>query len=834
MREKKMRMLDRLKHFLRLAAIWLLLQSAWAQPIMVLQNPPTTSRIEFDGIPSQRITSGSNITITPNSTGGTVTGWAATGLPSECTCDSETGEITGSSLAAQAKMVVLTASNSGNGDAYTQYVPINVTSSSVTLDQTYLDGLGGPPYTLSTSNCLYTLAVDVTANGTAFNLTGTGIVFDLGGYDVTYDNATPINIDNPSFETVDGVDPTLADGWDFTNAANCTRVASSVADKNAWDGSYCLEFADSTATEYVTNDTTITLEANTTYSLSMECFYGTTNPGVQIYAEIDDGTDTYTVSTTGAQSLGTTLKNQQFTTGATPGNFTLTVGIVGHVSGANPVYIDRLKIRRSRCYGIVCGAQDYDTTMYPDISSFSNASHACVVRNGSITQGQDEGWRSHAFHYRSSTASSYATIENVTISVNGDDSSCTHTQSGTRYCNVNNCDFYSTVEQISARSAFDGCITQNYQGSYFDNVIHSGPQSGVVPLNNVASTIRDNVFTLNANVTNSFMINAYDALEGNRFHNNTLTAGTGANTCRGIFNMSVGWGNTITAQTLSTNLEYGGVYLGGVYCNQIEYDPYDHEIFDETYTVTGDYGGHCLRLNFKDSPTPTGVVDVHDCDFIVDVSDNLTSGTGGKQPSCLYFSHFDGASFLNLYDCNLTSNCSLFVYDGDTAGDDTNFTLEHCTITYVDDGISYDLPWVVSYDTDFDLTATILNCPYGDAGSKAWLRQNMHDANARDSNFSQANYSITVVNDITLTISDGSPLASTAVTVTDAQSNVIFSGSTNGSGQISFQAKDWTLIDNTDTEYNPCTVSVSGYQDGTIDLDVDDYITPPTIVLVPE
>lgn len=90
----------------------------------------------------------------------------------------------------------------------------------VTIDSTWLasGANGGPngPFQLTANNTYYRLATDVTVNGSGFQLTAISSTLDGAGHTISYDNAAPITITNPSFETGDFT------GWDVSGAAGAS------------------------------------------------------------------------------------------------------------------------------------------------------------------------------------------------------------------------------------------------------------------------------------------------------------------------------------------------------------------------------------------------------------------------------------------------------------------------------------------------------------------------------------------------------------------------------------------------------------------------------------
>ena len=89
--------------------------------------------------------------------------------------------------------------------------------------------------------------------------------------------------------------------------------------------------------------------------------------------------------------------------------------------------------------------------------------------------------------------------------------------------------------------------------------------------------------------------------------------------------------------------------------------------------------------------------------------------------------------------------------------------------------------------------------------------------------------SVIVQNDIAMRLtSGGTPIASSAVVIEDAAGTEVFNGSTDGSGNVAFIAKDFSRIDGVRTEHNPYTITINGFYPEAVDLDENDRsITVP-------
>ncbi len=94
-----------------------------------------------------------------------------------------------------------------------------------TIDAAWLIAHGPAPYYLLTASETYTLAVDVTVEGTAFFVLAPDVIFDLNGHTITYDNNTPPGLTNGGFET-DPIGSTVITGWNTSGAAGAVIAAA--------------------------------------------------------------------------------------------------------------------------------------------------------------------------------------------------------------------------------------------------------------------------------------------------------------------------------------------------------------------------------------------------------------------------------------------------------------------------------------------------------------------------------------------------------------------------------------------------------------------------------
>jgi hypothetical protein len=441
----------------------------------------------------------------------------------------------------------------------------------------------------------YILQNDVSSPGTCFTVTAAGVTLDLNGHTVTYDNEAPVIIPNGSFES------DLSGTWDTSNAPDAARMAGTyVAPVTVYDGSYALRFSLPANDQYVQTMGTVTLDPNTTYSLSA-MFY---NPPYSLVINPDGITMTVTLVEAGisATMTGTTWRgfqytNAVFTTGSTAPTYHVRVSIAGAATSTGSVYVDDIKILKAGSHGVYVGP------------GYTNANNLTVT-NGVIVQGQGKGFNSAALSFFENSGTNQ-NINNLNITTTGINSRPIEFTNGT-YGFVNSQIAYNTLNHngitIKSRDQLDGAVIYakpSYGTIISHNKITNGPQGGIVvsqTLNRAANDISFNSIALQSKYTNAFAIGS-----GGLVHDNTINCGSGTYSCRGIYAAGSGaqiYNNTIAVQLLPNNQEYGtslsnggqagGCSLGGAYGIQSEDDVNayvtDLQVYGNTVTA---YSNQC-------------------------------------------------------------------------------------------------------------------------------------------------------------------------------------------------------------------------------------------------
>lgn len=522
----------------------------------------------------------------------------------------------------------LTATNNGIIASDRLFVTVNAMNV-VNIDQAWLDAQGDGPYYLSAEGYTYILQTDVTTDGTAFAIIADGITFDLNGHTVTYGNAQPVIIPNGSFETGSGG---IADGWVFSNAPDATRFDGDYYSNEIYDGEHSLRFATGfSGDQSVLSEGTISLEPNTTYSLSamFENQGDVTNASSYVKLVGQEGASDYEVRWAQANHRGIQYREAIFTTGENGGTYKIEVGASN--PGGNSdfgVFVDDIKIQRNRVYGVSVGAKSWDETNYPGLTQFGDANDSVVI-NGTLTHGQNYASFAHGIFDRGERTE----ISGMTITVAGANSSAITGPWATE-AHIHHNYLYSNTETITSRDLFDGAVIHKSSGSIHDNVIIGGPHVGILNIGHDGK-IFDNQISIRSKYTNGFAIMLYDD-QGSEVYGNTIDTVSEDYAGRGIHvqransddenNPTIIRDNTISVRESGSNQEYGGVVSGGAYGIQLEAAQVVlvHGNHVDAIADAGD--AYAFRMNVRDD-TKTGV-EVHDNTFrAIRLNDTVHAGS---------------------------------------------------------------------------------------------------------------------------------------------------------------------------------------------------------------
>ena len=338
------------------------------------------------------------------------------------------------------------------------------------------------------------------------------------------------------------------------------------------------------------------------------------------------------------------------------------VGFEGAFS-ENQIFVDDIKIQRTRTYGVAVSVYSWAPEDYVDFSSFGDSRNS-IIRNGNIVQGQDGGTWGHGFYVRKAHGT---ILDNVNVTVAGANSSAVYWESGDAGT-IQGSQFTSNVNTIQSRDNSHGAVVKQFRGTFANNQIHNGPHMGLYLSSYAASQVYGNTIRLKSKYTNGFAICAWGA--GTEVYDNLIDCADGDYSARGIFVRGTQgtrrvFDNTIRVQGFANNQEYsnnGGVQLGGTYGIQIEGSS-NAEIFGNDVFVNAEQSiGYAFRGNGS-----VENVNVYENTFEVE--------NNGSRTAIFKFRDQNSAG-LNIHDNTLITNDGIV---GQTLDTNIDLSVPTCT-----------------------------------------------------------------------------------------------------------------------------------------------------------
>ncbi|NLF25187.1 MAG: hypothetical protein GX589_05950 [Deltaproteobacteria bacterium] len=474
----------------------------------------------------------------------------------------------------------------------------------IIIDQNWLSQRSSPYY-LKGEGTHYRLATDVSTPGTAFVVYNKNIKFDLNGKTITYDNAAPVQVPNGSFEEAS---TSGALHWDFSAAPEAKRAAGTfVKPVSVYDGNYALRFDCPVNDQSIVSANSVRLEPNTTYVLSA-MFYnknytsGMNGADVELYVRLV-GRDVETVKR-GISWRGFEYHAASFKTGAEPEAYRIEVGIRGAGASQGGVFIDDVRIRRYRSYGIVVGPRAWQANTYPDLPEFCDGASGATIFNGQVRQGIGNSDRSHGVSL--SALNDDIDLSGLTVQVAGPNGRVVQVEEDCDGIKIHDNTFFSDVTTITSRDGMDG-VTLSFANrtegtAIYRNRFIGSAQGGIGVSGKVPGDVEtyENTLALRSRYTNGFAIFGANAL----IHDNVVRCDTGDFGCRGLFGNtgSKVYRNRVFTRELPRNQEYNGCMLGGSYGIQVE-NSVGVEVYENHFTV---YADDCEAAACRVNPTAEG------------------------------------------------------------------------------------------------------------------------------------------------------------------------------------------------------------------------------------
>ncbi|MFA5856488.1 MAG: hypothetical protein WC867_03955 [Candidatus Pacearchaeota archaeon] len=510
------------------------------------------------------------------------------------------------------------------------------------ITQEWLNSKGSSPYYLDTAGAKYILETDVTTPGSAFVILANNIDFDLNGHTIIYSDYNPISVENGDFEECVGRN---IPGWDFTNAprANVSK-GSFIQPVSVYSGNNSVNFQVIPGidnTQEIKSNFQVNLEANTTYTLSgmlfnyaqgnYTCSGDNGNNGIctnnlTIYVGFE-GTNIF-AGQRGTTWRGFQYRQAEFTTGAIPVSYNIVAGvrdINGGIKTNGIVYIDDIKIQKTKNFGVLISSISWSPKATPDVKRYTSSGRIenHKVFNGKIVQGRGGSSFSpgiNAIYTRSGE------FYNLNITSYGADSYVFifNIDGPSDNISIHDNILYSNVKTIASRDNFGGTVLSVDAARYneiYNNKIIGGPHAGIVVWSGNSSNIVN--FYNNSVSTKTYYSNGFAIVVGSsckQIYNNKIDCISQDYSCRGL---AVGgnncpgskvYNNLVEIRELKRNQEYSGCCLGGGYGIQFEYAPSNVDFFNNTIKA---YASECEASAFRANPGEGGSfdLDIHDNTF---------------------------------------------------------------------------------------------------------------------------------------------------------------------------------------------------------------------------
>lgn len=378
-------------------------------------------------------------------------------------------------------------------------------ANTIFIDQAWLDARGDGAYLLDQAGMTYVLKTDVRTEGTAFVVAASDVVFDLDGHSITYGDRAPTRVLNGGFETGTG---TEIPGWDLVGAPAATLASNT----NYLYGNQVLRLSSFSTRQTIVSDPVAIPVANHSYTATITPANVHTQSTVTL-SVIDSITGEVLGSGTSHSA------NRGFTavahfTPTTLNPVRLQIDVTPPLGGTDTIDLDQATLTVSHDYGILAsdvwsgGLPGYGN-LTPEAQATYQQSGNFIIKNGSIVQGQGDGYASSPLYFLSLDG---FTIDNVETFATGTDTVSLEASRASVRARVVDSIFQEDIDTVSNR--IRTLSTLRFDNVSTDIVIENNqllgsPQVGVLidrndPLHSIS--VRDNVFSQNGVVSNAYAI----------------------------------------------------------------------------------------------------------------------------------------------------------------------------------------------------------------------------------------------------------------------------------------------------------------------------------------
>jgi Right handed beta helix region len=403
--------------------------------------------------------------------------------------------------------------------------PPSVGGNTVFIDGDWLSAHASGPYVLDEAGTTYVLGTDVRTAGTSFVVGAPGVTLDLNGHTIVYGDTHPLSVTNGGFESGSGRN---VPGWDLSSAP-----AATVADNTSLlFGGRVLHLGPFQGVQRIVSDPIDIPETGRPYTATI------TPAGVDTHSTVTLSVlDAVTGKVLGKGTSDAAFRG--FSAVATftpktdnPVRLQIEVRPQGHAADA--IDLDQATLTVAGDHAImatrvssseILGWKNLPArarSVYRQAADFT-------IRNGTIQQGQGDGYDSSALFFRDLPG---VTVENVQVYSTGTDTTALDATYARGIVVVRDSTFEDDIDNITNRMDNHATLKLNNTSANIlieNNRILGSPQAGIViARNDPAHSVRiiGNEIRQSAVVTNGYGI-LFSGVQNFEISGNTIAPANG-------------------------------------------------------------------------------------------------------------------------------------------------------------------------------------------------------------------------------------------------------------------------------------------------------------------
>lgn len=380
-----------------------------------------------------------------------------------------------------------------------------VVPNATVIDAAWLAQRGPGPYLLDQAGATYVLQTDVRTEGTGFVVAAPDVTLDLNGHTVLYGDRPLPGLRNGGFEEGEG---RQAAGWGLRDAP----AASLAPNTNHLFGRQVLRLSDFRSRQRIVSEPVAIPQAGRTYTATV------TPSGVDARSTVrlsvlDAVTGEVLAAATSDRAARGFSAVAQFTPPTTH-RVRLQIDVTPPAGVKDSIDLDAATLTASHDYGILASASWHDgvpglVNLPPEAqSAYQNAANF-TLRNGTVRQGQGDGYASAPLFFRNLRG---LTVDGVQTIASGMDTESLDATYAAGAVVVRHSTFREASRNVSNRMDNFGTLKLNQVGGPVvveGNRILGSPQAGiVVARNDPRHTVRiaGNEIRQDGAVTNAYAI----------------------------------------------------------------------------------------------------------------------------------------------------------------------------------------------------------------------------------------------------------------------------------------------------------------------------------------